>query len=181
MNIKKHKQKKWIIIAIISALLIGGSIAGVLYLTNRDRPAVDDSSNEPDYTRKVDLEAATDDQQKAGSDIKKDSLEKDQAENQGDSTQDIPVSITAANQNGGTLQIRSLIESIISDGTCTLTLSREGKKISKTSNIQSMSSSSTCQGFDIPVSDLSTGTWNISLDIATEGKSGVVTRTVDIQ
>lgn len=180
MKIEKHKQKKWIIITAIFTLLIAGGIAGAVYYMNRSQP-VADSNNEPDYTRKIDLEAATNDQQKAGNDIKKDSIEKDQEAEQQEPTQNIPVNITAANQNSGTLQIRSLIESIVSDGTCTLTLSRDGKQITKTSGVQTMSSSSTCQGFDVPVAELSAGTWTVTLNVSTEGRSGVATRTVTIQ
>ena len=181
MKIEKNKRKKWIIPVIVLAILLAGASAGAFYYMNRTQPVTDTSNDVPENARnKVNLNSPTDEQQKAGSDIKKESLENEN-KSENSPTQNIPIIISAANQNGNTLQIRSLIQSVLGSGTCTIELSRNDQKISKTSGVQAMSSSSTCQGFDIPVSELSPGTWTIHLTISSEGGAGSASRTVEIQ
>lgn len=77
----------------------------------------------------------------------------------------VRASITSANQNGSKLQIRTLIETLSSEGTCTLTLEKDDTKVTRTAGIQTLANSSTCKGFDEPVANLSPGTWNASIII----------------
>lgn len=181
MKIEKNKHKKWLYIVIAIVILAAGSVTIYAY-THRQRPTAV-TNNEPisDPNRnKVDLGSATTDQQQAGKDIKKETVDGSNQPAPSPGTS-IPVIISAASQNGSMLQVRSLIQSVISDGTCSLELSHNGQKVSKSSGVQAMSSSSTCQGFDIPTSELSPGTWTIQLTISAKEGTGVATRTVDIQ
>lgn len=76
------------------------------------------------------------------------------------------VTITAANQDkqADLLRIRTLISGVEGSGTCNLTLTKETSVITATSGIQAGPSSSTCQGFDISISNqLSVGTWDIEI------------------
>lgn len=75
----------------------------------------------------------------------------------------VNLSITAANQNESVYQIRTLIGNITSEGGCTLTLTKGSQVVTKTSGVQSLPSGSTCQGFNIPLSELSPGTWQLSI------------------
>ncbi len=86
---------------------------------------------------------------------------------------DTTLTITSANQNNNVLQIRTLISSIWSNGTCTLTLSKEGyNTVTKTAGVQSLASDSTCKGFDIPTSELGAGVWSAKIS-ATNGTDTV--------
>lgn len=85
----------------------------------------------------------------------------------------VTVSITAANQNDDTLQIRTLIQVVVSDGTCTLSgKSPSGKSITKTAAVQAQATSSTCKGFDIPVRELSNEKWNFTINYKNETLEG---------
>lgn len=97
------------------------------------------------------------------------------------STASLAVSITALSQNGTVVQARSLIESVITDGTCTLTLTKGATTVTKTSDIHPLSSSSTCEGFDIPTSELSAGTWQVNLTVTSNGASGNASGKITVQ
>lgn len=92
----------------------------------------------------------------------------------------VAASITSANQNGNTLQIRTLIEAVNSSGNCKLTLNKDGVTRTYTAGTQAQASTSTCKGFDVPISDLSIGSWNVAIDINVDGKTNHLTKTVTI-
>lgn len=92
----------------------------------------------------------------------------------------VTASITAANQNGNTLQIRTLIESVDTNGTCSLTLLKGTSKVTRSADIQALASSSTCKGFDIPTSSLSPGEWELTITIKLTNKQATVTKTITI-
>lgn len=94
---------------------------------------------------------------------------------------DIALSITAANQNGSILQIRSLIGVVVNDGTCTLTLTKSGENnIVKTSGTQALASSSTCKGFDISTTGVASGDWLATLTYEDTNYTGSTTKTITI-
>lgn len=109
-----------------------------------------------------------------------------------DGTRDVPAnsgqdpdvlyaSLTTATQNGDVIQIRTLIEHVTSQGSCTLTLSKSGSTIvTKTASIQPTASSSTCTGFDVPTYELSQGIWQVIVDISSEGKKAHLTGSITV-
>jgi hypothetical protein len=98
----------------------------------------------------------------------------------GNTKDTLEASITAANQNGSTLQIRTLIEKVSASGTCTLKISKGAKTVTKTSDTQALSSASTCMGFDIPTSELSKGEWSLVITITIGDKKATLNKTVTI-
>lgn len=78
------------------------------------------------------------------------------------------------------LVIRTTIDQMISSGTCSLTLSNGQKTVIRTSDIMLNPSSSTCEGFDIPTSELGSGTWSIEIDISGGNKTGTLTGSVSL-
>jgi hypothetical protein len=98
----------------------------------------------------------------------------------GDTKGTVTVTISAANQNDGVLQVRTLISAIASSGNCTLSLTKDGMTISRTSEIQSLPSSSTCKGFDIPEAELTKGTWTAKLIFENETIKGETTRNITV-
>jgi hypothetical protein len=188
MKINKPQNKKTLmIIAAVAVVILVGLGASAYF--NKWWPFTSSNSST------INTAPATKDQQEAGQKVKQTNADQD-ADNSKPSGSDQPsapvtqpngkstvtVSITAANQNGATLQIRSLIEAVNSDGTCTLTLSRAGySSVTKTANVQPLASSSTCQGFDIPTAELSKGSWNVRLVFESSSLKGEASRTVEIQ
>lgn len=98
----------------------------------------------------------------------------------GETKDTLVASITAANQNGSMLQIRTLIESVSANGTCSLKISKGAKTVTKTSATQALSSASTCMGFDIPTSELSKGEWTLVITITVGDKKATLNKMVTI-
>lgn len=75
------------------------------------------------------------------------------------------IDITTTYVNGDKFEIRTSISRITTAGECTLTMqNEEGKTYTTTVGIQALPSSSTCKGFSVPISSLSSGTWTITVD-----------------
>lgn len=73
----------------------------------------------------------------------------------------------------GSLIIRTTIDQLLASGTCTLTLSKSGQAVTKTANIvQGGASSSSCDGFNVPVAELGSGKWNIQVNIESGDRKG---------
>lgn len=82
--------------------------------------------------------------------------------------------ITTARVSGDNFVIRISIDQYLSSGTCKLTLEKSGKNYEENVNIYSDVSTSTCEGFDIPLSNLEGGAWNATINLSSEGKTGKI-------
>jgi hypothetical protein len=189
-NMKIHKKssskKTLITLATVALVLLISAASYAYYKYSHVTP-----KTTPGSSSKVNYGPATSDQQKAGQNTKNltatdgvtgkpkppGSQDSQPPATTGDT---VPVIITAANQNGSTLSVRSLIEIVTSEGSCTLILTRGSDDIKNTSGIQALATSSTCKGFDIPTTTLSPGVWHIELDVMTNGKSGSASKDITI-
>lgn len=90
--------------------------------------------------------------------------------------------INFASATDDSLAIRTTINNSLTDGTCSLTLTRasDGKTVTKTANVVANPASATCAGFDIPTNQLGAGSWTISIEVDSGGQSGVITGSVSI-
>jgi len=143
----------------------------------------------------VNLDKPSDEQVKAGEAIKKDSVNSgDKGASSGSdsstppspsssgNTTDVTMNITAANQDSDTLYIRTLIQLVTSSGSCQIKMNGpNGKTYSATSNVQAVSSSSTCEGFNIPTSNLSAGNWTINVTFSNGSYSAATSKEVTIK
>ena len=95
----------------------------------------------------------------------------------------VDVVFTASNQSDSTVQIRVLVSAVDSDGSCALTLtsSSSGTVINKQSGVQALSTTSTCQGFDIPLGELHTGTWSVSVLYENPNLTGSASTTIEVK
>ena len=90
-------------------------------------------------------------------------------------TTDIPVTITAV-QPGDTVMVRAIVQSVTSSATCRLDMSGpSGKTYTATAGTQALAESSTCQGFNIPMSALAAGTWRVTITVTDGSHSGTAT------
>ena len=83
----------------------------------------------------------------------------------------------------GKLAIRTTIDQIVRSGACELSLtnSKTGKVVYKQAQIIINPSSSTCEGFDIPLTELGSGAWQIKINLSGQGKAGVIEGSVQIE
>lgn len=89
--------------------------------------------------------------------------------------------ITSTNINGGNLEVRTLLPVITNAGSCSVSATSSGNTAyTETVGVQALSSSSTCKGFDIPLSSLGAGTWTITVDYSNSAESSSATKEVVI-
>jgi len=95
---------------------------------------------------------------------------------------DRAVTITAASVSSDTLQIRALIQGVVSGDTCSLSVVQNGAVVlSETAEVQPGPSSSTCQGFDVNVASLSAGALSITVAYVNNGTASTsAVRTVEL-
>lgn len=170
----KRNHKILICAAAILAIAVIGCCLAVFYfrlpLFGLNKPTQNDSHN-------INYDAPTEDQKKAGENIKKSTIDNTDKQKSGD----FSVSFTSVSQTDNYLRIRSLITAVSNTGICTLVLTKGDSTITNTSDIQAGPSSSTCQGFDVLISELSSGNWQAVLTVEINGSSSEITRSITVQ
>lgn len=180
-NNRYSSGKKKVLVGAAFILIIIAGIT-VYYLStsgNKKGPSVQSSDNTTKLND-VNLTPPTSDEVKAGNETKKSTVEQSSSTASTNGNQPFTTTITAANQNGNLLQIRVLIETLSTSGTCDLTLTQGSKSVTKSSDIQANASSSTCKGFDVAVSGLTSGVWNITIKVTIGSQISTTTGTVTI-
>lgn len=123
----------------------------------------------------VDNNPPTDEQKNAGN-IQK------ETQNGAITNNDLEITITSIDTSNNLVKIRSAISGVISNsGICTLNLSKGDIIVSKTSGTYAMPSLSTCKGFDINKSDLSSGVWDVKLIVNIDGKESSITNKFSLE
>jgi hypothetical protein len=96
---------------------------------------------------------------------------------------DTNIEITTAMTSSDTLTVRTLISKITTEGSCELSLQKQESddEYNESVGIQALPSASTCQGFSIPLSKLSNGTWTVTVHYIVNGLvKGTATKEVVI-
>ncbi len=88
--------------------------------------------------------------------------------------------LTRADTTDDKLIIRVNIDQYLTSGSCTLTLTSGENKYSDVANIIAEASTSSCAGFDVPTSKLGSGKWNISIQISSGDKQGIINGEVSL-
>lgn len=147
-NKKASSIKKLLIPSlIVSVLLVGG---GYVYAISNN--FFQETNNLPESSQ---LETQNDPVPDRL--VPSDNTNKDKLGDSNETSGNIAVSITAANINNTSLQVRGLIGSVVSIGSCVLEIRGGPETKEFTANVQPGPSSSTCQGFDIDISELGSG------------------------
>ena len=168
---KAPKKPNKVIILLVSVFLLAGVITtGALAYFHFQAPETDTSE-----INDVDYDPPTQGQIEAGEDIKKGTVEND-----GQTSDTTSVAITAQEYDGSVLRIRTLIETVANNGTCELILEKDGVIVTRTVETQALPSNSTCKGFDIPVSELSSGVWKVTIKVDINNLKATVTNQVTI-
>ena len=189
MQIKKTSISKKVIIPVVVALLFIACLVAYAAITKKGPFA-------GSQTTTTNLNNPSTEQIKAGNTVKQTTIENsDKGTTTGSDPLPSPtppatpgdkptvgMEITAANQDGGLLRVRALIQTLSSSGNCKLAMTGPGGKIyAANASVQAVASSTTCQGFDIPVSSLGSGNWKINLTFSNDSYTASASRTVTIQ
>lgn len=182
-NQKKSKSKKIFLTLLIVIAVLCAGVAATYYATGSLFGWT--PSKKSSDTNTVSKDSTVDDEKRAGDMIKSESIAKEEASVEpaasNGAQSNVDLTITAANQNGSLLQIRTLIDSVTASGTCTLKITKGSAVVTKTAAVQALASGSTCMGFDVPLSELSAGSWNINVLFDSTNAKGSATQSVNIQ
>lgn len=170
MRIQTKKNKKHLRLAlIISAsltVLLGGAIFAWFspdfpyFGVKKDEVSVGDGGK-----KDINYDKPTSDQIEISNKTKQDFIDKKYKDSDGadDSVVEAGViGITSAMQSGETVSIRAIIEGATPDGICKMVLTKGNLEIVRTAGVQDNGSYLTCQGFDMPASDIEAGEWVIT-------------------
>lgn len=176
---KTNQKSKYIIITIVVLLLAG--VAGFLICQKiLPQPSQEDNKN----TFSISAEQSEPKLEQSSQDSKDDeSGGKTPIQYEGENPNkaaELSGSINSARVTGDNLVIRVNIDQFLSNGTCDLTLASGDKKFTSSTDIEAMVSTSTCDGFSIPVSKLSSGKWNIKIKLSSGDKIGEITGEAEI-
>lgn len=158
MNISsKNKSNKKIVLIIVSLVVIVIAAAtGFFWLQNQSSQSP--QSNMSDETDSSTINVEDNSQEALDREEDKVPLQNDSA---AVDQSNLTGYITAKNIVNGKLQIRIQIDQYFTSGTCKITIG----DYSEQADIITNPSSSTCKGWDIPVSNLQNGTQPIKIDI----------------
>ncbi len=94
------------------------------------------------------------------------------------------LSVTSIVSQDGNVTVRTLISKVTTQGACALNItnSTNGKTYRGEVGVRALASSSTCQGFTLPISELSGGSWVITIEYIVDGVSqGKVSQTEQVR
>jgi hypothetical protein len=185
MKIIKHASKSKKIILLILAVVLLSALAYGVYAKQSNRwPFIQTPHTNSDKGRDIDYKSPTNDQKSEGERIKERSVDQPSQTTPPPSSttqkKNVAATVTSANQNNGKFQVRFLIQAL-DKGSCVLRLTKGTTSVTKTSATQTLPNSMTCQGFDIPLSELSSGEWTYTMTFTGNDTNATVTDKVNIQ
>lgn len=183
MKISKTKSKSrkpmLITIVIVLALLIGVGAYAAYALTNDNHATKETNISQQETDAGNQAKKDTIDQSNQDS---SDNTPADKGEQPSSpQSQEVAMTITASSQSESTYQIRTMISALVSSGTCQLQLTKGGATVSKSAGVAAFAQTSTCQGFDVPLSELSPGIWTVKVSFNGSGKTGSVSSEIEVK
>ena len=181
---KKNNTKRiaGFTVAVLFFIVVSVAILEKLHFINIfNNQSPQQNTTQKRNSTKINNDPATNEQIKNGNDIKSSSgsdTPLEPAVVEGSDKKKVQLIISAANQINNLLQIRVIIGAIENNGQCNLSLTKGVTTIKKMSNIQPQASTSTCKGFDVPISELSSGTWLITINYSSDKLTGTVNQDI---
>jgi hypothetical protein len=175
---EKQNKKTLVVVILVIVLASGGAF---LVSKRRQKPS---ENNIPLSTTSetIKYEEATNQEKTETEEFKNNQIEEqDQPSQQAQTGQKTAVSpvILSASISGDQAQLRSFVQGVVEDGgTCSYTFSKDSETIQKQVSGFANVSSTNCSPLDFPKSELTKGTWKVSLKYSStkaEGVSGVMT------
>lgn len=90
------------------------------------------------------------------------------------------INLTAVQESNGTVTVFTKLIGV-SDGSCSLVITNGSKSTSQTAPVIYQSEYSTCAGFSVPISNIGSGKWSISLTLESHGTSATQTTTLEVK
>ena len=173
---KKQKSLKTLIILLLFAAACFGVYFALDYFApNRSK---EDATTESPVAAKDETTTAPE--------IEKDTpvVKEEIPQYDGEDPNDLPALtgvITYSGINGNQAMIRVNIDQYLTTGTCNLVLSQNGTAIyGDSAPIIDAASTSTCEGFNIAITNLPTGHYDITINLSSDDKTGVISGGIDL-
>ncbi|MBR3329546.1 hypothetical protein IKG29_03445 [Candidatus Saccharibacteria bacterium] len=175
---RSRKIVSWLIILIL--LVIAGVVVKLVWDNyfgdnkgqdgDEEIVAVEEEDKEPEKTE---------DEEKKTTEEKEETIQYDGEDpNEGGELTGV---VTYAGVVESNLMIRINIDQFLSDGTCKLKLINDGvTKYRDTASIAESATTSTCEGFNVPLSEITDGNYEIVVEVSADGKTGVIRGEVEI-
>ena len=192
MRVKPRSRKKTIIITVvILALILASSLLWYYAFSGRDTDKIQNTTtsqqkkttNSQKDNQDTDTTDTTDVNDKTTKQSVPHEKEKELPQlyegSNANTSEGLTGVITTKSVMGDNLVIRNTVDQLVNGGTCTLTLTSGSKIITKTAEIVQNPSSSTCAGFDIPITELGKGSWSIEIKVSSGDKSMTLKETVN--
>lgn len=186
---RRRKNRKALKIVLFLVLLIAAGVICFLvwqsYFSgdNGDvKESVEDTSIEEETRVTKKVESKEDPVKEAEEEVvvEKDKVVQYEGENP-NKQDDLTGVVTYAGVNDEVLMVRVNIDQYISGGSCNLVLRRGGADVyGATAEIVASVATSTCDGFDIPVSSVGAGSYEIVINLNSNGKAGTIRGEVNI-
>lgn len=182
MTQRRKRSKKWVSWLIIAVLLVGAGVVCYLVYDNyfrekKDEPA---SLEEKPQKREEEQPGENEPEEKKEEIVEKEKVVQYDGEDPNVSG-GITGVITYAGVSGDNLLIRINIDQYLSGGTCSLGLRKDGGTVyAAEAGVIDSASTSTCEGFNVPVAGLGSGRYNIIIYINSGGKSGEISGEVEL-
>ncbi|MBR2767267.1 hypothetical protein IKD67_04280 [Candidatus Saccharibacteria bacterium] len=180
---RRRNNRKWIIGGVILALLIVVGVGTAIIWNNEHQET--EQNNETEKTedkKKDDTERHDGETEEEYSERMAEQKRIKQYEGEDpNKAEELTGVITYAGINEGVLMIRVNVDQFLSEGNCALSLMRNGDVIySVDAKIIAEVSTSTCDGFSVPISGLGSGATDIVIKLSAGGKTGTIRGEVDI-
>ena len=174
---RRKRKKSWISWVAIIVLLI---VAGVVCFLVWENYFKDEEKKETGEGIVEVIDEKEDDENKDEEPVKKEEVVQYEGENP-NSLESLTGVITYAGVSGDKLMIRLNIDQFLEGGECMLLLATAGNTVySNTARVIDSATTSTCEGFDVPLSLLESGSYNITVEVESGAKKGTITGGVNI-
>jgi hypothetical protein len=171
---KTRNNKRTLVITVSATLLsIGLACIATYYISSSNKTAT-----QPTHTQieerpvgDINYSAPTEDEQNPTLDPQ-----------QNPEVQDATIGVSITYADGSPLQVRVLIDEILSIGTCTAVITKDSKVVtSQTVEVFAAANSTTCKGFTIDSPTLAKGTYNVEVTVESGTKKGVASKEVVVK
>lgn len=175
------RKGRFIILGIIAIVVLAAIGVGAYALHQSSQSKMSSQEDSNDSNQQTDQPSPftppSDEEIQAGKEVKEQNVNPSSTPNPETGAQ---LTVTA-NNTGSSIQVRTAIAAIIQDGTCTIVLTKGSSNVTKPEvGIQPLSGYSTCKGWDIPLSELSSGVWSIKVLANYQSKTATGTGEVRI-
>ena len=176
---KRKRNKKWIYWLVVLVLFV---LAGTVVYYVWDSYFRDKSEQSSEQRTEQVEEKKTEeiDEKEDGNVVEKKKVEQYDGEDP-NMADDLSGVVTYAGVSGDKLMVRLNIDQYLDSGSCELVLEKDSSVVyNSVANVISNVSTATCEGFDVPISEIGTGHYVINVNVSAGEKSGIIRGEADI-